>query len=285
MLMTAFVVESCSDDLAQVPHDVDFCVRAAWQNGLSGGKATRTLSATDIFATGTGDIEIPTADYPATINVHCSDGTDFSLSKGSAPCSDHNGYWNYTPSIIYKDNTIEHDNLTFTFTATIDDGDVLVGESNKSHIADDHLQFTLHHTKALLRFAFKVSEKYSKVRYIRVTDILLNDSPCPLADKVLTTDHQFIAYAYVDPTIVTTSSLNTIECTYDIYDRDAAGASHLTRKDVVARNTFTLNSLKDAGGSPVATITPGYYYDLRVTLNPDYLYVLSEHDNKHITIE
>lgn len=281
--MTAFVVESCSDDLAQVPHDVDFCVRAAWQNGLSGGKATRTLSATDIFATSTGDIDIPTADYPATINVHCSDGTDFSLSKGSSPCSDHNGYWHYTPSIIYKDNTIEHDNLTFT--TTIDDGDVLVGESNKSHIADDHLQFTLHHTKALLRFAFKVSDKYSKVRYIRVTDIQLNDSPCPLADKVLTTDDQFIAYAYVDPTIVTTSSLNTIECTYDIYDRDAASASHLTRKDVVARNTFTLNSLKDAGGSPVATITPGYYYDLRVTLNPDYLYVLSEHDNKHITIE
>lgn len=61
--------------------------------------------------------------------------------------------------------------------------------------------------------------------------------------------------------------------------------SDLTRKGVVAKNTFTLNNV--FSGSPAVKVTEiqaGYYYDLNVTLNPDYLYVLAEHDNKHITI-
>lgn len=72
----------------------------------------------------------------------------------------------------------------------------------------------------------------------------------------------------------------------DSYDYDAtisANAAHLTRSGIAVRNTFTLNQLA-LSDSPVE-IQAGKYYDLRVTLNPDYLYVLSEHDNKHITIE
>lgn len=267
---------------------MDFCIRAAWQNGLD-GSTTRALSATDILASGTEDIVIRTDDYPATINVSCSDGTDFTLAKGAALCADHNEYWQYTPSVIYKDKKIERDDLTFNFTATIDGGDDLVGEADKDAIsaktasAQRHMLVTLHHTKALLRFAFKVDPKYDKVRYIRVTGIRLNDADCELVDKVLTTDGQFIAYAYIDPTVVTTAYENTIQCTYNIYDKDEATNEHLTRKGVVAKNTFTLSSL-DLNGSNVSKLLPGYYYDLNITINPDYLYVLSEHDNKHITI-
>lgn len=283
MAMLLFV--SCSDDIEQPEGNVAFCIRAAWQNGLAGGKTTRALSATDILADRTGDIVIGTADYPTTINVHCSDGTDFTLTKGAALCANHNEFWIYTPSVIYTDRQIRHDGLTFTATATIDnDLDTLTAESTIKNLHDRHLQFTLHHTKALLRFAFKVSEKYSKVRYIRVTGIQLNDAPCTIVDKVLTTSGQLIAYAYIDPAVVTTSYENTIQCTYNIYDKDD-DENHLTRKDVVAQNKFKLGSLKDASSNDVTEIKAGYYYDLHVTLNPDYLYVLSEHDNKHITIE
>ena len=289
-IITALLVGACTDDIVQEPADVDFCIRAAWQNGLD-GSTTRALSATDLLASGTGDIAISTADYPDAIDVHCSDGTNFTLSKGTALCTDHNEYWQYTPSIIYKDKKIEHDNLNFTFSATIDDGDVLTGTADKTCISPKtttnqrHMQVTLHHTKALLRFAFKVAESYDKIRYIKVTGIKLNDADCYVKDVVLNASGQLIAYAYIDPTVVTTTYENTLQCTYNIYDKDAATDEHLTRKGVVARNTYKLGSLKDAKGNAVAEIRAGYYYDLRVTLNPDYLYVLSEHDNKHITIE
>lgn len=290
-LLLPLVFVSCAEESEVQPEqDVDFCVRAAWQDGLS-KSTTRALSTTDILTDAPGDIVINTADYPATINVHCSDGTDFTLTKGTALCTDHSDYWQYTASTIYKDKKIERDNLTFTFSATIDGDDVLTGTADKDAISDKtsanqrHMLVTLHHTKALLRFAFKVSEKYDKVRFIRVTGIQLNDSPCELVDKVLTTDGQFIAYCYIDPKEVTTSTENTIRCTYNIYDKDEATDAHLTRKDVVAQNTFTLN--KVFSGFPAVKVTEikaGYYYDLKVTLNPDYLYVMSEHDNKHITI-
>ena len=290
-IITALLAGACTDDIVQEPADVDFCIRAAWQNGLD-GSTTRALTSTEILADGTGDIVINTDDYPSTINVHCSDGSDFTLDKGAALCSDHNDYWQYTPRVIYKDKKIEHDDLTFTFSATIDDGDVLTGTAGKGDISEKtssnqrHMQITLHHTKALLRFDFKVSDKYDKVRYIRVTGINLNGTDCELVDKVLTTDGQLIGYAYIDPAVVTTSYENTIRCTYNIYDKDEATDAHLTRKGVVAQNTFKLGSLKKADGvTPVTAIEAGYYYDLKVTLNPDYLYVLSEHDNKHITIE
>lgn len=283
------LVVSCTDDSDdQEPRDVDFCLQAVWQNGLTPLKALRTMPATNILADGTGDIVIDHTDYPSTINVHCSDGTDFTLTKGAALCGTgtHNDFWQYAPSIIYKDRAIKRENLTFTATATIDGGDELTGEATQADLHDDHLQFTLHHTKALLRFSFKVSEKYSKVRYIRVTGISLNGANCTLVDKVLTTSGQLIAYAYIAPTVVTTSYENTIRCTYNIYDKDEATDAHLTRKGVTAQNKFTLDKIVfSSSAAEDHKIKPGYYYDLNITLNPDYLYVLAEHDNKHITIE
>ncbi len=286
MLVTALVVVSCSDDIEQEPQDIDFCVRAAWHNGRTGG-TTRALSATDILQAGKEDIVIATDDYPATIDVKCSDNTVFTLTKGADFCDDHSEYWQYTPSVIYKDRNIEHANLSFTFSATIDNGDVLTGTANKNNISaktassQRHMQITLHHTKALLRFAFKVSEKYDRIRYIRVTGITLNGTNCTLIDKVLKTEGQLIAYAYIDPEVVTVTHENTLRCTYNVYDKDDATEDHLTREGVTTTNTFTLN--KVFSGSPaekVTTITPGYYYDLNITIDPDYLYTLSNHDDK-----
>lgn len=299
MMITAFAVASCSDDLEQESQDVAFCVRAAWMDGLSGGKTTRALSATDILADGTEDIVIDYADYPDIISVVCKKGETevlpLTLTKGSALCAEHLGYWSYTPSFLFRDQNIKREDYKFYVTAVIDedgnpatpdDGDRLEGYADKSNIHDTHLLLTLHHTKALLRFAFKVDPRYDKVRYIKVTGIELNGSACTLVDKVLTQSNQLIAYAYIDPSAVTTTYENTLACTYNIYDKDETTDEHLTRKGVVAQNKFTLGSLKKADGvTLVSAIEAGYYYDLRVTLNPDYLYVLSEHDNKHIIVE
>ena len=283
VLMAATMLAACHEDDDFAGQDVEFCVRAAWQNGLDGSVATRALTATDILADGTTDIVIATDDYPSTINVHCTDdGNDFVLTKGASKCNNHPDFWSYSTNVLYKDKMLARHKLKFNATAVVDAtntnpelGDVVEGSFDYRNLHDGHILLTLHHTKALVRFAFKVSAQYDKIRYIKVTKIVLNGKECTLVDKVLTQSGQFIAYAYVDPTEVTTK--NTIQCTYNIYDKDDTTTDHITRADVVAKNSFKLNGLSE--------IKPGYYYDLNVTLNPDYLYVLSEHDNKHITIE
>lgn len=280
-LFVALAFAACNEDIEEPEREVEFCVKAVWENGL-GDRNTRSLSE-NILANADADIAISYENYPEMINVHCSDGSDFSLTRSEEHCGDNNEFLRYIPSKYYNSKNI--DGLTFTATAVFDDGYAMTSTATKDDLDGlNHLRFTFHHTKALLRFAFKVDPRYDKIRFIRVTNINLNGSDCALVDKVLTTSNQLIAYAYVDPTIVTTSSENKIECTYNIYDKDSAKESDLTRKGVVAKNTFTLNSLKDSNGSKVSSIRPGYYYDLNVTLNPDYLYVLAEHDNKHITI-
>lgn len=278
-LFVALTFAACNEDIEEPEREVEFCVKAVWENGL-GDRNTRSLSETIL---GDGDvITIDHADYPEMINVYCSDGSDFSLTRSEEHCGDNNEFLRYIPSKYYNSKNIG--DLTFTATAVFDDGYAMTSTATKDDLDDlNHLRFTFHHTKALLRFAFNVDPRYDKIRFIRVTNINLNGSDCALVDKVLTTSNQLIAYAYVDPAVVTTSSVNKIECTYNIYDKDSATDADLTRKGVVAKNTFTLSSL-DSNGSKVLSILRGYYYDLRVTLNPDYLYVLAEHDNKHITI-
>lgn len=295
VLVLAFFA-SCSNDNDELSTKVvHFCVNAAWQNGRY-GPSTRALTTTNLLDDAKSDIIIDFDDYPNQLQVKCSDGTDaFILNKRTA-CQNHTTFLTYASDQEYKISDIQSKNLSFTATGYIDypEGDVVTGTATKENIEDDHLQLVLHHTKAMLRFAFKVDSRYDLIRFIKVTGISLNGSECTIVDKVLnTTTNQFIAYAYIDPKVVTTAYTNTILCTYDIYDKDADfvtipavdNSAHLTRKDVIAKNTFTLGSLKDATMAKVTEIKAGYYYDLKVTLNPDYLYVLSEHDNKHITIE
>lgn len=280
-LFVALTFAACNEDIEESEREVEFCVKAVWENGL-GNRNTRSLSD-DILANADADIAISYENYPEIINVHCSDGSDFSLTKSAKDCVIDNKFLQYIPSKYYNSKNIG--DLTFIATAVFDDGYAMTSTATEANLDNlNHLQFTFHHTKALLRFAFKVDSRYDKIRFIRVTNINLNGADCTLVDKVLTTDKQLIAYAYVDPAVVTTSSENQIKCTYNIYDKDSATDADITRKGVVAQNTFKLSSLKDSNGSKVSSILPGYYYDLNVTLNPDYLYVLAEHDNKHITI-
>lgn len=312
---------SCSDDNADRPATLKWAVRASWQDGLAGGQSSRALAATDLLAdVSQGAIAIAFEDYPAEISITCLDKDDqeidyFILTNDNEACETAASYWSYTPEKLYTDMRIRSGNLKFLATAVIDgdpattdDGDILESErpADKGDISHGHLHLRLRHTKALLRFAFQVDKKYDSLRSIMVKDILFNGQQCHVEQKVLNkTGMTYIAYCYIYPSEVDTEVLsrsNTIRCTYNIYDKDASfeadakgvvadasitdNAPHLTRQDVIAQNTFTLSRIVFRSSAPEdQKLRPGYYYDLRVTLNPDYLYVLSEHDNKHMTIQ
>lgn len=151
--------------------------------------------------------------------------------------------------------------------------------------------------------------------------LILQDAATPVPPATQDfTHHDLFAYGYIKPAYsnlgdlianpptlaahnlgtwagaVTITTPLTFTCTYDIYDKDAsftpgsspddaalnAATPHLTRYNVTATNTVTLNRL--SATPPISQLRAGYYYDLYITINPEYLYVLSEHDNKHITI-
>lgn len=121
---------------------------------------------------------------------------------------------------------------------------------------------------------------------------------------LLTTAPQFYAFSYMKPNLdytgtalswanaVSATTSLTMECTYDIYENDIVGkefnsdlSAHCTRRNVTATNTFTFGTATANDKNTITKIQAGHYYDLKITINPDYLYVLSEHDNKHLKIE
>ncbi len=165
----------------------------------------------------------------------------------------------------------------------------------------DHLLFTLEHRTALLRLNFAVNPQYLKTRDIVLRNVTINDksfylgnddnvggtSENKLPGKKLTSTAEVYSLAYVRTFGTDGLKVNsplTFKCTYDIYDKDQISDDHLTRKGVTATNTVTLEALSSAS-NPISELKPGHYYDLTITINPDYLYVLSEHDNKkHLSI-
>lgn len=274
---------SCSEEL-EYGGPVQFCVRAAWENGR-GEAGTRALTATDILGTSAPNpIEIDYDDYPATVSVKDSEGNAFELTKGDSYCELHDKFYNYTTDYKLIARDIETKNLRFTATATIDEEDEL--QASEAELAvGNHLQFTLHHTKALVRLAFKLHEDYDLIRQIQVTEVSFQDKELALATPVLISkDSKVICYTYVKPSELKVNAGVRLKCKYIVFDKDDAALDHPTRQDVVVENTFTFGGLKN-GSQPVTSIEAGYYYDLNITLNPDYLYVLSDHDNKHLTVE
>lgn len=286
LLASILVLTACSDDTeVQTGQGMHTCVRTVWLNGSEttphATSNSRALVTTDILADGTGNIIIDAEDYPGSIQVECSDGTSFALTKGTIPCSTHSSYWQYTTSVPYNEQKIKQGNLTFTATAVIDAGiglgDQLIGTADKDCINGNHLLLTLHHTQALLRFAFKVVDKYDAIRLIKIKEMQLNGAPCALVDNVLSKERQIIGYTYVRPEAAT----YTFSSTFDIYDKHGVTSEHLIKANVKATNTFMLGKQ----GSSISTLSAGNYYDLNVTLRPDSLGTLSDHDNGYLTIE
>ncbi len=312
LLACALSFFSCTDDDdVQEQQLVEYCVQTAWSNGRGGGE-TRTLTSFLANVVDHGDLALAPAEYPEKIALQCN-GKDITLTRNAAleSCTDHSGFYHgYTADYPLKDIEAKKG---VTATAQLDDIDELYSKENDIEIDGVHLKITMHHSKALLRFGFKVDARYDQIRYIKLKSVTLNDDdvvvPCFFVEKVLNKDNlEFVAYAYLEvdtskPNYVTTSTSHKIRCKYDIYDKDAdidllkkswedltadqktEVDSHRTRENVIAENTFKLDKLKDASDNLITQLMAGYYYDLNITLNPDYLYVLSEHDNKHLIIE
>lgn len=159
----------------------------------------------------------------------------------------------------------------------------------------DHILFVLKHRTAMLRLYFAVDSKYDKIRSIVLRSVTINSVPLTITETeelplssgeqgmLLKTDVQLFAVAFVNPEKIKATETITFDCTYDIYDKDEIGADHCTRKAVTATNEVKLSTLP---APKITELKAGYYYDLTITIDPDYLYVLSEHDNKqHLKIE
>lgn len=159
----------------------------------------------------------------------------------------------------------------------------------------DHILFVLKHRTAMLRLHFAVDSKYDKIRSIVLRSVKINDVQLTITETkelpassreqgmLLNTSTQLFAVAFVNPEKIKATETITFDCTYDIYDKDEIGADHCTRKAVTATNKVKLSTLP---APKITELKAGYYYDLTITIDPDYLYVLSEHDNKqHLKIE
>lgn len=174
-----------------------------------------------------------------------------------------------------------------------------------------HILFDLKHYTAMLRLFYGYDSKYAKVRNIVLRQVKINslngtkkENTLDLAKKarfttidgapgfLLSTASKAFGYLYVNPDNdkIQVSTRLSLECTYDIYDDEAFDSdgkpiaddisAHRTRKNVTAvSSAFTLKS------ASITKLESGKYYDLSVTINPDYLYVLSEHDEKAVTVK
>lgn len=263
---------ACSGGEDQLTNsDVHLCVNASWQEGRSVA-GTRAIS--DGILSAVSSIAIAPEDYPETITLN--DGSnDYIFTNSKTNCPTHIGYISYLPPSGFE---YAGSGKTYTASSSIDEGrDILSGTASMS---GGHLSVTLQHTKALLRFAFKVDKKYDNIRTIKVKNVKLDGTACTMAAYTIlprATDQDnglLIAYAYIDP--VSAETTYSLSCTYDVYDKDGTTSEHLVRNDQTATNEFKLAK----SGSSIPSVVAGKYYDLNITLNPDYLYVLSDHDNK-----
>lgn len=182
------------------------------------------------------------------------------------------------------------------------------GDDDKKY---GHVLLDLKHYTAMLRLFYSYSTKYAKVRNIVLREVKINSldgtkkvNTLDLAERArfttidgapgfrLSTASKAFGYLYVnpDPDKILVSTRLSLECTYDIYDDEAFDSdgnpiadnisAHRTRKNVTAvSSAFTLKS------ASISKLESGKYYDLNITINPDYLYVLSEHDENPITVE
>lgn len=224
-----------------------------------------------------------------------------------------------TPSPLSASGTLPrhwtNDDVT-TFSNNDFMYDHITNAEQEERIEGHHLKLQMKHAMAMLRLFFQVDDNYDKVRKIVLREVTIkkddenkivfnsagntafttiDEAPgFLLTTKENTAASKLVAFCYMKPShdydktalswtnCISNGTPLTFQCTYDIYDKDEPiTAEHCTRKGVTATNTTTLKMVFN--GSAVE-IKAGHYYDLMITINPDYLYVLAEHDNKHITI-
>lgn len=194
-------------------------------------------------------------------------------------------------------NTPYYDETYYRYFGTVDlmtsEDTYYTGEDDETNGKyKNHLLFTLHHASSLLRLHFGASAKYLTIRDIVLRSVSINDEDLTLTNTSYIDDGYGLQlttmqpFAYTFPNPSTDISKLEFKCVYDIYDKDPTFSGHRTRKGVMATNRVNLASLLSSSALEGGKLKPGYYYDFKITIDPDYLYVLSEHDNKqHLTIK
>lgn len=152
--------------------------------------------------------------------------------------------------------------------------------------SDKHLMFTLKHRSALIRLFFGISEKYNVTRQVKLTSVkccgtewqsddILLPSITPESPLVVSDTWSLAAWYYVSPRAITALTLNV---NYAVYSNNELGTDSRFTRQVEAE--IPLNNLLDSEGTKLTQIEAGNYYDLYLLIDPDYLYTLSDHDER-----
>lgn len=177
------------------------------------------------------------------------------------------------------------------------DVDYLSGIGEKDGV---NLRFSLAHNTALVRFFLGVGSGVNSIRTIKLkslkifkstgvdeetgkptfdtegTSYVVNPVEPAVPEELTVAGRNFMEF-HINPAAAELKDGETSEilqylktvlivAKYDVYDK----SGQLTRKDCIAKNTLKLNIGEN--------ITKGYYYDVVATINPDFLYVLSDGD-------
>ena len=200
-----------------------------------------------------------------------------------------------------------------TGTASINNIDIQPGQFQYQFNAEpsnEYAYLLLDHVFGAYQYQIGVTESYSKLRTIKLKSVTLStmgsktvnavvtltaNTTSPLtsvvctpnndtgsntvtlyqtganeSDKLLTTNYQDLATCYAPPI----NQQLKLTAVYDVYDKSG---NHLIRENCNAENIFT----------PIVQETdlkPGKRHTIRITVNPTYLYVLSDPDLDNPTI-
>lgn len=207
-------------------------------------------------------------------------------------------------------STVSADDVCFITGVKDDDGDLLQGKFDYRGKADNnYLRLLLDHLFASVKFSFQVDATYNTLRTIKVKSLTLNTTAGTMTATVQltpnTTEDYPATVEYTTPAAGTSSATFfesvegveipttttsfvccfapavsgnlTLVTTYDVYDRKG----NLIRKDCEATNQLPDNL--DLASQP----TRGQQVTLTLTVNPTYLYQLSDPDldNPTFTLE
>lgn len=162
-----------------------------------------------------------------------------------------------------------------------------------------HINFQMRHTQAMLRFWVGVAEKNSAPQYGDIRNIKLTEfKVTPIINNIIQTEQAFLAESkaidkyvtpdgilpltlYINPTVLNTYKANSqnvsisLDITYDVYDMD----NLLTREGCQASALLNISN-PPSGNLTAAFPTVGYYFDYNILVDPHFLYVLSDNDDK-----
>ncbi len=181
----------------------------------------------------------------------------------------------------------------------VDDVDRLVARAPVTHkpITDKQCaQFIgekpLDHIYAALQFAFKLHDDYARLRYLHIRSVSVSnwtdDSSIGTLEQetcyIRTSDYTPYGCLYVQPATNEAVGTFTISITYDVYDL----TDQITRQNVVTTasmqfvdanlTTYVDNQGKLVNEGGKKGFAAGYYYNVLISIVPDFLYVLSDND-------